>query len=52
MDYNNNNKDYVNSYSNVINIIKDYKNFKKCLKQLFRIANKVPIAKRAIQTIV
>ncbi|KAF9731773.1 hypothetical protein PMIN01_09702 [Paraphaeosphaeria minitans] len=48
MDHNNNNNNYVNKHANTVNIIKDYNNFKKYLKQLFRIANKDSIVKAKI----
>ena len=43
MDYDREDKEYINNYADVVNIIKDYLNFKKCLKQLFSIANKVSL---------
>ncbi|KAL5434898.1 hypothetical protein PMIN07_012295, partial [Paraphaeosphaeria minitans] len=48
IDHDNNNNNYANKHANTVNIIKDYNNFKKCLKQLFRIANKDSIAKAKI----
>ena len=32
MDHNRENKEYIDNYANAVNIIKDYLNFKKCLK--------------------
>ncbi|KAF9741381.1 hypothetical protein PMIN01_00920 [Paraphaeosphaeria minitans] len=32
IDYNNNNNNYINKHANIVNIIKDYNNFKKCFK--------------------
>ncbi|KAL5422427.1 hypothetical protein PMIN07_008231 [Paraphaeosphaeria minitans] len=51
MDHDNDDDDYANEHADAVDIIKDYNNFKKCLKQLFRIANKDSIAKAKIQTI-
>ena len=48
IDYNCEDKEYINNYADAVNIIKDYLNFKKCLKQLFSIANKVPLVEWAI----
>ena len=32
MDHDRENKKYIDNYTNAVNIIKDYLNFKKCLK--------------------
>ncbi|KAF9741220.1 hypothetical protein PMIN01_00759 [Paraphaeosphaeria minitans] len=48
MDHDNDDNNYVNDNTNIVNIIKDYNNFKKYLKQLFRIANKDSITKAKI----
>lgn len=32
MDYNNNNNNYINKNADIVDIIKDYKNFKKYLR--------------------
>ena len=44
MDHDREDKKYINNYTNAVNIIKDYLNFKKYFKQLFSIANKVSLA--------
>ncbi|KAK7178698.1 reverse transcriptase domain protein [Paraphaeosphaeria sporulosa] len=51
IDHNNYKEEYLNLHADAIDIVKDYPNFKKSLQQMFGIANKVPIAERAIQTI-
>lgn len=48
MNHNNMDEEYLNTHADAVDIIKDYLNFKKCLKQLFSIANKVPLVERAI----
>ena len=51
MDHDNEDEEYVDNHADAVDIIEDYANFKKHLKQMFGIANKVPIAARNIQTI-
>jgi len=51
MDHDREDEEYMDNHADAVNIIEDYLNFKKCLKQLFSIANKVLLAERAIQTI-
>ena len=48
MDHDREDEEYIDNYANAVDIIKDYLNFKKCLKQLFSIANKVPLVEWAI----
>ena len=43
IDHDREDKEYIDNYTNAVNIIKNYLNFKKCPKQLFSITNKVPL---------